>query len=104
MENLNKQTAHYLRNRVEFYEDRSRRTKGNHLLKVAKIKLVSSGDLSFSKYAQILWNVLPTSMKDTNNISRFKSYLKTRLLDFLTDLLYSAFPVFFSAGLPEIGT
>jgi len=69
----------YLQNLLSFRDSRSHRSRDNRILVVPKTKLVSGGDRSFSKYAAVLWNNLPSTMKDIKDVNVFKSKLKTML-------------------------
>ncbi len=47
------------------------------LLVVPQTRLRSVGDRAFSSYAPRLWNALPLQIREAQNLSIFKSYLKT---------------------------
>lgn len=69
----------YLKDLISFREDRSHRSRDKKLMFVPRTKLVTGGDRSFSKYAPVLWNALPDSMKFNDDLNSFKSQLKTLL-------------------------
>ncbi|XP_073677283.1 uncharacterized protein [Garra rufa] len=58
---------------------RSLRSSDSGLLAVPRYHLSSMGGRSFSVIAPKLWNSLPRSLRSVNNISEFKSLLKTHL-------------------------
>jgi len=68
---------------------RSLRSSDSGLLVVPRHRLSSMGGRSFSVIAPKLWNSLPRSLCCVNNISEFKSLLKTHLFSecYTSDLM-----------------
>ena len=58
---------------------RSLRSSGEAVLVVPKSRLATKGDRAFAIYAPRLWNALPIEIRKTNNLTAFKSLLKTHL-------------------------
>ena len=59
--------------------NRGLRSDCGNLLVIPKTKLVSYGDRSFSYAAPRLWNSLPVHIRHSQNLSTFKTSLKTHL-------------------------
>jgi len=57
--------------------DLSSRSRSSSILVVPKTNKVNYGDRSFAKAAPVLWNNLPLYIKQSPNVSIFKSRLKT---------------------------
>jgi len=73
----------YLSELIQPYKPtRSLRSQSKHLLVKTKTKLVNFGDRAFSAAAAVLWNDLPTKVKEADSLERFKNLLKTYLFTF----------------------
>jgi hypothetical protein len=55
------------------------RSDNQQLLKIPRTKSKTFGDRAFAVAAPKIWNSLPQSIKDSNNINSFKTNLKTFL-------------------------
>lgn len=53
------------------------RSSGDNLLCIPKVNYKRSGEASFYLYAPMLWNSLPTQIREAPNVTLFKSALKT---------------------------
>ena len=58
---------------------RNLRSSKDNLLTVPRTKLSTYGDRAFSKAAPLLWNSLPTEIRDSSTLNSFRSSLKTHL-------------------------
>lgn len=64
---------------VPYTPTRSLRSSDSSLLVIPRYRLSSMGGRSCSTFAPKLWNSLPRSLCSVNNITEFKSLLKTHL-------------------------
>ena len=62
-----------------YQTSRTLRSSSEKLLKVQRTNLKSAGDRSFSPAASKVWNSLPQTLRNTENLCLFKSRLKTHL-------------------------
>ena len=70
----------YMRDLVCFKQTtRSLRSANKMLLVIPKTRTKMYGDRAFSAIAPRLWNELPQSLREDNNLSKFKKCLKTYL-------------------------
>ena len=70
----------YLSELIQSYEPtRTLRSQNNGLLTVPRIRKTTAGGRAFSYVAPKLWNHLPTSVRDSDTLSTFKTRLKTFL-------------------------
>ena len=72
----------YLRSLLSIRESsHNTRSSQSLTLSVPRTELVTFGDRAFSNAAPRLWNALPASIRDIQNISVFKKSLKTHLFN-----------------------
>ena len=64
---------------VPYKPQRTLRSGTQGLLKVPASNMVTVGDRAFSKAGPVLWNVLPSHIRDIKSLDAFKQSLKTHL-------------------------
>ena len=78
---LNCLAPDYITNMLEYKQKSSHALRSDDLklLSVPRSNSVTYGDRNFRNAAPILWNLLPVSMRNCQNVDRFKKQLKTYL-------------------------
>ena len=77
---LHNQAPLYLRNLIRAkVNSRSLRSSDENLLYIPRTSLKSCGDRAFYKAAPLLWNNLPSHIRDLPTLDNFKTALKTHL-------------------------
>ena len=70
----------YLSDSLQTYQpSRSLRSSNEKLLRIPRRRLKTIGERSFSYQAPLVWNALPTSLRDLTSLQQFKRELKTFL-------------------------
>jgi hypothetical protein len=84
---LHGQAPGYLSDLIKKYEPvRDLRSSNNNLLCVPKIKRKTLGSRAFTYAAPSVWNNLPKTLKSCDNLTTFKSLLKTHLFSIAYNL------------------
>jgi hypothetical protein len=77
---LHKQAPEYLVDLIEKYEPtRNLRSSSSNLLRLPKTNTKSFGTRAFTYAAPFVWNNLPDTVRNQENIDQFKRLLKTHL-------------------------
>ena len=77
---LNDIAPNYLRELLQLYTpQRTLRSSDKNLLKVPRMKRVSFGDRAFCHLAPVLWNSVPSSIRNIKTIELFRKQLKAHL-------------------------
>ncbi len=76
---LHGKAPQYISDMLVFREARESRSTKQNLLTVPRTKCVTFGDRAFSVYAPRLWNSMPLSIRNVDNIDTFKTLVKTHL-------------------------
>ena len=76
---LNSMAPVYLTELLEYRPNKGTRRDNLNLLVEPRYKRVTLGGRAFSRSAPVLWNRLPTSIRDCTSLSSFKTSLKTHL-------------------------
>ena len=79
---LNNLSPSYIRDLVDVYKPSRTLRSGNSLsLVVPRTKTVTYGNRLFRKAAPVLWNALPSSLREARTVVAFKRHLKTFLFN-----------------------
>jgi hypothetical protein len=66
---------------VPYRPTRALRSQNSGLLVIPRVSKITVGGRAFSYQAPVLWNKLPTQVKEADTVSTFKARLKTYLFE-----------------------
>ena len=70
----------YISEMISVHQPRRQlRNSNTKMLEVPKTRLKSAGDRTFAYQSALLWNLLPSNIRDIHTLSAFKAKLKTHL-------------------------